>query len=246
MSTPIRVLVNGAAGKMGVEAVKAIDAAPDLTLVARTGRGDDLLRVINDAKPQVVVDLTTAAVAFDNALLIVRAGVRPVIGTSGLMAEQVQLLQQLCAEKKLGGLVAPNFSIGAVLALQYEQHCARYFPSVEIIEMHHQKKADAPSGTAIRSAELIAQARQEAPLHNAAAKEILAGARGAMHEDVPIHSVRLPGLLAHQIVMFGSPGETLSICHDVISREAYMPGLCLGCRKVMALDTLVYGLEHLL
>lgn len=230
---------------MGQHAVKAIQATEDLVLVGQTGRNDDLRAAIAAAKPDVVVDLTTASAAFENTTTIISTGVRPLIGTSGLMENQVQQLAAQCAEKKLGGLIAPNFSIGAVLAMQYARDCARYFPSVEIIELHHTKKADAPSGTAIRTAELIAQVKEKAPV-NPAEKEILPGARGAKYHDIPIHSLRLPGFLAHQVVLFGAPGEALAIRHDVTSREAYMPGVCLACRKVMELDKLVYGLEHIL
>ncbi len=241
----IRVLVNGAAGKMGQATVQTFNNTDDLLVVAETGRSDDLTEVIARTKPQVVVDFTTAAVAFANALAIIAAGVRPVIGTSGLNAAQVVELQQRCAEKQLGGLIVPNFSIGAVLAMRYAQDCARYFPEVEIIEMHHQKKADAPSATALHTAELIAQARNQSPLHRTET-ELLPGARGATHHNVHIHSIRLPNLLAHQVVMLSQAGEMLSIKHDVTSREAYMPGVCLACRKVMALNQMLYGLEDLL
>jgi len=241
----IRILINGAAGKMGQEAVKAIRNAPDLILVGETGRNDNVTSAIAKTQAQVVVDLTTASAAFDNACQIIDAGAHPVIGTSGLLEEQVQLLAERCEQKKLGGLIVPNFSVGAVLAMQYARDCARYFPSVEIIELHHNKKADAPSGTAARTAELIAQVKAKAPI-NLAEKEILPGARGASYKDIPIHSIRLPGLLAHQIVMFGSAGELLSIKHDITSREAYMPGLCLACRKVVTLNSLKVGLEHVL
>lgn len=242
---PIRVLINGIAGKMGQETVKAIHQSEELVLAGGTGRNDDLARAILDTQAQVVIDLTTASAAFSNACKIIDAGVHPVIGTSGLLEDQIQELIARCAEKKLGGLVVPNFSIGAVLAMQYARDCARYFPSVEIIELHHNKKADAPSGTAVRTAELIAQVKAKAPV-NPAEKELLPGARGAHYKDIPIHSIRLPGLLAHQIVMFGNAGEVLSIQHDVTSREAYMPGVCLACRKVMELDSLKCGLEHVL
>lgn len=245
MLTPIRILVNGAAGKMGQEAVKAIQHAEGLVLAGEATKEDDLTHAIIKTKAQVVLDLTTAAAAFANANTIIAAGAHPVIGTSGLLALQVQELTQLCAQKKLGALVVPNFSIGAVLAMQYARDCARYFPNVEIIELHHNKKADAPSGTAMRTAELIAQTKAKAPT-NTAEKEILPGARGANYHDIPIHSVRLPGLLAHQVVIFGSMGEILTINHDILSREAYMPGICLACHKVVGLKTLMYGLEHVL
>jgi 4-hydroxy-tetrahydrodipicolinate reductase len=240
----VRVLVNGAGGKMGQEAVQAIRNAAELELVGETGRQDDLVAAIHKTQAQVVLDVTTASAVFENACKIIDAGAYPVIGTSGLLEEQVQILVARCAHKKIGGLVVPNFSIGAVLAMQYAEDCARYFPSVEIIELHHNQKADAPSGTAIRTAERIAAVKAKAPTH--AEKEVLQGARGALYKDIPIHSIRLPGLLAHQMVLFGNAGEVLTIKHDVTSRAAYMPGICLACARVMRLDALCYGLEHVL
>lgn len=242
---PIRVLVNGARGKMGQEAVKAIQGTPGLMIAGESGKADDLKEMIATTSSQVVVDLTTASVAFNNASQIIEADAHPVIGTSGLRKEQVAELIKRCAKKNLGGLIIPNFSIGAVLVMRYARDCARYFPSVEIIELHHNKKADAPSGTALRTAELIAQVKTKAPVETSQ-EELSPGARGADHHGIPIHSIRLPGLLAHQAVMFGGVGETLTIRHDVSSREAYMPGLCLACRKVVTLDGLMYGLEHVL
>jgi 4-hydroxy-tetrahydrodipicolinate reductase len=245
MGSPIRVLVNGAAGKMGQEAVKAISQAEGLTLVGGVGKHDDLVDVIAKTQAQVVLDLTTASAAFENANRIIEAGAYPLIGTSGLLEHHIQVLTEKCQQKKIGGLIVPNFSIGAVLSMQYARDCARYFPAVEIIELHHHKKADAPSGTAIRAAELIAQNKAKA-LVNPLQQEILPGARGASHQDIPIHSVRLPGLLAHQVIMFGGTGELFTIKHDITSREAYMPGICLACRKIMTLGSLKVGLEHVL
>lgn len=245
ITTSIRVLVNGAFGKMGRETVKAISHAEGLILVGQTGKRDDLKNAIEETRARVVVDFTTAAVAFTNASIIIAAGANPVIGTSGLLADQVQQLQKLCARRKLGGLIVPNFSIGAILAMQYARDSARYFSDVEIIELHHNKKADAPSATAISTAELIAQVKTKTSV-DVAEQEILPGARGANYKDIPIHSVRLPGLLAHQMVMFGGAGETLTIKHDILNREAYMPGICLACRRVVTLDGLLYGLQHVL
>jgi 4-hydroxy-tetrahydrodipicolinate reductase len=241
----IRVLVNGASGKMGQATVQAIRNEPELVLVGQPTKEDGLLRAIKDADAQVVVDFTTAAVAFKNANTIIDAGVHPVIGTSGLSADHIKALTLRCAEKKLGGVIAPNFSIGAILMMRYAQDCARYFPHVEIIELHHDQKLDAPSATAIKTAEMIAAVRSKIAI-NAAQKEMLPGARGASYEDIRMHSVRLPGLVAHQAVIFGEVGQTLTIRHDTINREAFMPGVCLACRKVLEIDSLVYGLEHFL
>ena len=242
----IRVLVNGAKGRMGQEVVKAVTAAADLELVDQTDLGDDLIARIKASQAQAVVDFTTAAVAFENTRKILEAGVHPVVGTSGLLAEQVAELQQLAEDKGIGGLIAPNFAIGAVLLMKYAQDAAKYLPNVEVIELHHNRKADAPSGTAVKTAQLIAEARQEIPKALVEEKELFEGARGSEVHGVRVHSLRLPGLVAHQEVIFGGTGETLTIRHDSIHRESFMPGVCLACRKVIGTQQLFYGLEHLL
>ena len=242
----IRVLVNGAKGRMGQEVVKAVTAAADLELVDQTDLGDDLTTRIKASQAQAVVDFTTAAVAFENTRKILEAGVHPVVGTSGLLAEQVAKLQQLAQDKGIGGLIAPNFAIGAVLLMKYAQDAAKYLPDVEVIELHHNRKADAPSGTAVKTAQLIAEARKEIPKALVEEKELFEGARGSEVHGVRVHSLRLPGLVAHQEVIFGGTGETLTIRHDSIHRESFMPGVCLACRKVIGTQQLFYGLEHLL
>ena len=242
----IRVLVNGAKGRMGQEVVKAVTAAADLEIVDQTDLGDDLIARIKASQAQAVVDFTTAAVAFENTRKILEAGVHPVVGTSGLLAEQVAELQQLAEDKGIGGLIAPNFAIGAVLLMKYAQDAAKYLPDVEVIELHHNRKADAPSGTAVKTAQLIAEARQEIPKALVEEKELFEGARGSEVHGVRVHSLRLPGLVAHQEVIFGGTGETLTIRHDSIHRESFMPGVCLACRKVIGTQQLFYGLEHLL
>ena len=242
----IRVLVNGAKGRMGQEVVKAVTAAADLELVDQTDLGDDLIARIKASQAQAVVDFTTAAVAFENTRKILEAGVHPVVGTSGLLAEQVAELQQLAEDKGIGGLIAPNFAIGAVLLMKYAQDAAKYLPDVEVIELHHNRKADAPSGTAVKTAQLIAEARQEIPKALVEEKELFEGARGSEVHGVRVHSLRLPGLVAHQEVIFGGTGETLTIRHDSIHRESFMPGVCLACRKVIGTQQIFYGLEHLL
>ena len=242
----ILVLVNGAKGRMGQEVVKAVTAAADLELVDQTDLGDDLIARIKASQAQAVVDFTTAAVAFENTRKILEAGVHPVVGTSGLLAEQVAELQQLAENQGIGGLIAPNFAIGAVLLMKYAQDAAKYLPDVEVIELHHNRKADAPSGTAVKTAQLIAEARQEIPKALVEEKELFEGARGSEVHGVRVHSLRLPGLVAHQEVIFGGTGETLTIRHDSIHRESFMPGVCLACRKVIGTQQLFYGLEHLL
>ena len=242
----IRVMVNGAKGRMGQEVVKAVTVASDLELVDQTDLGDDLIARIKASQAQAVVDFTTAAVAFESTRKILVAGVNPVVGTSGLLAEQVAELQQLAEDKGIGGLIAPNFAIGAVLLMKYAQDAAKYLPDVEVIELHHNRKADAPSGTAVKTAQLIAEARQEIPMALVQEKELFEGARGSEVHGVRVHSLRLPGLVAHQEVIFGGTGETLTIRHDSIHRESFMPGVCLACRKVIGTQQLFYGLEHLL
>lgn len=241
----IKLIVNGANGRMGQVFVKTTMEHDDLSLVAETGRQDNLVETIQQTQADVVVDLTTADAAYGNALAIIQAGARPVIGTSGLSLEQVKELQAEAARSKLGGIIAPNFSIGAVLMMRYAKDAARYFNNIEVIEHHHDKKADAPSGTAMKTAQLMAESRQQKPAP-LVEKELLPGARGANHEEIHIHSVRLPGRVAHQEVIFGGTGEILTIRNDAIDRSCYMPGIVLSCRKVMELDHLVYGLEDIL
>lgn len=242
----IRILINGALGKMGQETVKAIsEHSNDFTLVAKTGKNDDLANAIQHHKPQIVIDFTNADVAFKNTQIIIETGAHPVIGTSGLLKNQIALLQERCAALKLGGIIVPNFSLGAVLMMKCAKEIAHHFSMVEIIEMHHAGKLDSPSGTAMRTAELIASSRTCEPRLPSNTKETLAGARGANYTNIPIHSVRLPGIIANQEVMFGAPGETLSIKHTTIDRQCFMPGVVLACKKVVKLDRLVYGLEEL-
>lgn len=242
----IKVLVNGAFGRMGQMVVKTINEHPSLELVGQTGREYDLKKSIHDSGAQVVVDFTSAEAAYTNTAAIIEANAHPVIGTSGLKIEQVKELQQLCAAKKLGGLIAPNFSIGAVLMMKYACEIAKYMPDVEIIELHHEKKTDSPSGTAVRTAEMIAET--VANINPSARKslEIIPGGRGANYRGIPIHAVRLPGFLAHQEIIFGAPGETLTLRHDSIDRGCFMPGVALACERVVKLDRLMYGLEEIL
>jgi 4-hydroxy-tetrahydrodipicolinate reductase len=241
----IRIIVNGANGRMGQEAVKAIQATHDLQLVACTGRHENLAAVIKETKAEVVVDFTRPDCVYENTLTIIENHAHPVIGTTGLSASQIETLQAKCQQQQLGGIIAPNFSISAVLMMRVTAELARYLPQVEIIEMHHDKKLDAPSGTAIKTATMIAAARQQTPALPEC-KENLAGARGGLYENIPIHSIRLPGLVAHQEVIFGGDSETLTLRHDSIHRAGFMPGVLLSCRKAPQLKQLFYGLEHLL
>lgn len=237
----IKVIVNGVNGKMGVVTKAAIESQPDLRLAAGTDQADDLVATIKETKADVVVDFTTPQSVFITTQNIIEAGARPVIGTTGLSMEQVKSLEQACESKKLGGIIAPNFSIGAILMMKYAEDAARYFPEVEIIEMHHQQKVDAPSGTAIKTAQMICESQPAK--NNDPHKD---PARGDSEHGVSIHSVRLPGLFSTQSVIFGDEGQLLTIRHDGLDRKSIMPGVILACHKVMELDYLVYGLEHIL
>ncbi len=241
----IRVVVNGAGGRMGRLACAAIESSGDLALAGRCGRGDPLARVIAESGAQVVVDFTLPAVALANAMAIVEAGAAPVIGTSGLDATALGKLAECCRAQRRGGLVAPNFAIGAVLMMRFATIAARHLGHAEIVEAHHSGKVDAPSGTAAATAAGMAAARVAAGL----VPLPLAGggaARGVSHEGIAIHSVRLPGVVAEQSVLFGEVGQKLEIRHVAYGREAYMPGVLLACRRVGALDRLVVGLDSLL
>ncbi|MCL9684452.1 4-hydroxy-tetrahydrodipicolinate reductase [Legionella maioricensis] len=240
-----RVIVNGANGKMGSLACETLANHSEFELVAQLNKQDHLAQTIRDTDAQIVVDLTRADCVYDNCMTIVDQGAHPVIGTSGLTGAQIKELTERCEAKQLGGLIVPNFSISAVLMMIFAAKAAEYLPEVEIIEAHHQQKLDAPSGTALKTAEMIAAARKK-PKNKLALKELIPGARGGTHHDVTIHSLRLPGVLARQEVLFGNLGETLSLTHDSIDRRCFMPGVVLACQKVLNLNTLVYGLEHLL
>jgi 4-hydroxy-tetrahydrodipicolinate reductase len=243
----IRVLVNGAKGRMGQLAITAINAHSDLTLAGAAERTHDLAAEIKKNAAHVVIDFTSADAVLKNTTTIIDAGAHPIIGTSGLLQEQVQQLQIRCAQLKLGGLIIPNFSLGAVLMMKYAQAIAGYFPQAEIIEMHHAKKTDSPSGTAIRTAEMLAETRLKTAVASEKKQhETIPHARGATHQHIPIHSIRLPGIMAQQQVIFGGDGETLTIQYNTIDLRCYVPGIVLACQKVMQLDGLVYGLEKLI
>jgi 4-hydroxy-tetrahydrodipicolinate reductase len=243
----IRVGVLGARGRMGAEISNAVTAAPDLQLVAQVNRGDPLT-VLTEAGVQVVVDVTHPEVAPDHVRFALDAGIAAVVGTSGFDAARLDTVRSWLADTPGHVLVAPNFGVGAVLAMQFAQQAARFFDAVEVIEMHHAGKVDAPSGTAVRTAALLAQARAEAGLGELpdATSRALPGARGAAVDGVRVHAVRLPGLLAHQEVLLGAEGETLTIRHDTTSRASFMPGVLLAVRNVRQRPGLTVGLEPLL
>jgi 4-hydroxy-tetrahydrodipicolinate reductase len=245
MNKPLGVIVNGAKGKMGSMAVDTLAEHSDFELVAQLHRGDDLAQAIIDTKPSIIVDLTSAESVYNNTIIAIEHGIHPVIGASGLLENDISHLKQLCEEKALGAIIVPNFSIAAVLMMHFASLASKWFSEVEIIEAHHQNKLDAPSGTALKTAEMIANTRKN-PKNGLPLKELIPGVRGGTVQDINIHSLRLPGILARQQVIFGSTGETLSITHESIDRTSFMPGIVLACQKVSSLKKLYYGLEHLL
>ena len=242
----IKVGVLGARGRMGAEVVAAVEAAADCQLVAALDLGDSLDQLVSSGA-QVVVDFTTPDSVMANLEFLITHKIHAVIGTTGFDDTRLAKLKSLSsAHPEVGVLIAPNFAIGAVLMMEFAAKAAKYFESAEIIELHHPNKVDAPSGTASRTAELIAAARKEAklPAMPDATSTSLDGARGALVGDVPVHSVRLRGLVAHQEVLFGGLGETLSIRHDSLDRAGFMPGVLLGIRSVISRPGVTFGLEH--
>ena len=271
--SPIPVVVNGAAGKMGREVIKAVTSAEDMILVGAVDNNPDLLGqdigevagcgaleipILNDlqsvlvlatqeAIQGVMVDFTHPDSVYDNVRSAIAYGVRPVVGTTGLSDEQLQELSDFAEKASTGTLVIPNFSIGMVLLQQAALRASEYFDHVEIIELHHNQKADAPSGTAIKTAQMLAEMGKSFNPPLVTETEHLTGARGSLAgENIRIHSVRLPGLIAHQEVIFGAAGQIYTLRHDTSDRSCYMPGVLLAIRKVTELTSLVYGLEKIL
>ncbi len=270
----IRVLVAGALGKMGAETVRAAAADPELKLVAAVARravGQDVGEVLLNRRlgapihqdaaeaiarhaPDVLVDFTTARSAVEHVQAAVAAGVNPVVGTTGLTADELEKIRTLCARHGLGGAVIPNFSVGAALLIRLAEQVVRFFPDVELIELHHDEKLDYPSGTAMLTCQRLARARTGAqaaatrpagpPLGQPV--ERAAGARGAEVEGIRVHSVRLPGLIAHHQLLFGGPGQILSLRHDSTSRASFMPGLVLTIKRVRGFKGVAFSLEDVL
>ncbi|WP_344608838.1 4-hydroxy-tetrahydrodipicolinate reductase [Sporichthya brevicatena] len=245
----IKVGVLGSAGKMGAQTCEAVEGAGDLDLVARIDQDDPIAGLV-DAGAQVAVDFTHPGVVMDNLEFCIRNGIHAVVGTTGFTDERLATLRSwLDAQPGVGVLIAPNFGIGAILMMRFAAQAARFFESCEIVELHHPGKADAPSGTAGRTAELIAAARREAGLGAMpdATRTGLEGARGADVDGVRVHAVRLRGLVAHQEVIFGDEGETFTIRHDSLHRSSFMPGVLLGVRRIVdAGGGLTVGLERFL
>lgn len=273
MAGRIPVVVNGATGKMGREIVKAVSQAPDMELIGAIARnpkylGEDVGEVIgcgalevpitNEYEPMmamlsqekelgVVIDVTHPDVVYNNVRSAIAYGVRPVVGTTGLSAAQIQDLAEFADKASTGCLIIPNFSIGVVLLQQAAIQASQYFDHVEIIELHHNQKADAPSGTAVQTAQMLAELGKTYNVPLVEETEKIPGSRGAKAEEgIRIHSVRLPGLVAHQEVIFGAQGQIYTLRHDATDRTCYMPGVLLSVRKVISLKSLVYGLEKIL
>lgn len=242
----INVGVLGARGRMGAEVVNAVNASTDCELVAALDLGDSLDQLVSSGA-HVVVDFTTPDAVMGNLEFLITHGIHAVVGTTGFDDKRMATLKSLSsAHPQVGILIAPNFAIGAVLMMEFAAKAAKYFESAEIIELHHPNKVDAPSGTASRTAALISDARKAAklPAMPDATSSSLDGARGALVGDVPVHSVRLRGLIAHQEVLFGGPGETLTIRHDSLDRAGFMPGVLLGIKSVISRPGVTLGLEH--
>lgn len=253
----IKVIIAGFKGKMGSTALEMVKKDADLIAVAlldpfATEKEVDGVPVFTDKTDligfdaDVWVDFTTPKFAYAHTRFALENGFAPVVGTTGFTAKEIEELTELSEQKKLGGLIAPNFAIGAILLMQFAAQASKYFPNLEIIELHHDKKKDAPSGTAVKTAELISQVRAFHQQGVEDEEETLAGARGAEFDGFRIHSVRLPGLVAHQEVIFGAAGEGLIIRHDSYDRSSFMSGVNLGIKEVVKRQKLVYGLEHLL
>ena len=267
MNFMIKVLVSGACGRMGKEVVNAVNEAADMELVGAVdivnigediGKialgqengikiSNDLTKTIKSLKPDVVVDFTQPNSAFSNAKSILEAGARPVIGTTGLKDEQIEDIKQLAQKSNLSGMIAPNFTTGAVLMLLFAQTAAKYFDNAEIIEYHHNQKKDAPSGTAVKTAQLMAKVNPDLMKGNCPETETITGSRGGTaNGKIHVHSVRMPGYMASQEVLFGSTGQILSIRHDSVDRKCYMPGVLLAIRYVMDNNKFIYGLDNIL
>lgn len=242
----IRVIINGYKGKMGAEAVLAIEAEADMILVAKTSRGDNLAKEIAQNKADVVVDLTHPDSVRNNVDMILNSGAHAVVGTTGLTKDDLDELHTIALRAKKSCIVCPNFSIGAILMMRFAAQASKYLPDVEIIEYHHNKKADAPSGTSLKTADLIAAACETinaSPIHE---KLAIPGVRGGRHKNIPIHSVRIPGVIADEDVIFGGLDQSLTLSHRTLSRKSFMPGILVTIREAMKREGVVYGLENIL
>src|SRR5574344_330631 len=248
----IKVAVCGALGKMGKEVVATVEEASDMELVAKVDiAGDDTYKSVEEAKKSVefdlLIDFTQPKSIFENAKYCLTNGIKIVIGTTGLSDEQIKELENLSNKNKIGCLIAPNFSTGAVLLMEFASKAAKYFDNAEIIELHHNQKKDAPSGTAIKTALMMSEAKETFKLRNCPETETIKGSRGGTsYSDIQIHSVRMPGYMASQEVILGSSGQILTLRHDTSDRKCYMPGVLLAVRHVAKENDFTYGLEKIL
>lgn len=263
----IKVAIAGARGKMGIEAVHTVMKREGMELVSALDYKNvgatlahleqfpdhydvpiytDMTQLVEDTKPDVLVDLTNPQSVYAHTKEALQLGVRPVIGTTGFTDTQLEELNALAQDKGIGCIIAPNFAIGAILMMKFAKEAAKYLPDVEIIEMHHDRKLDAPSGTGIKTAQMIAEVRAAKTQGHPEETETHDGARGADFEGMKIHSVRLPGLVAHQQVLFGGDGQLLSIRHDSLNRDSFMSGIAFCIEQVMTMEELIYGLENII
>lgn len=249
----IKVAVCGSCGKMGQEVIKAVVMNDELELVAKidicVGEGtyNSIEEAVNHEKIDVIVDFTQPSIIFENAKKCLNLGIRPVIGTTGLTDEQVNELKNLSKEKNISCLIAPNFTTGAVLMMMFAKQAAKFFDNAEIIELHHNQKKDAPSGTAIKTAQLMAEENDTFAKGNCEEVEMIKGSRGGVaYNDIHIHSVRMPGYIASQEVIFGASGQILKIRHDSMDRTCYMKGVVMAIKHVVENNEFVYGLENIL
>ena len=237
----------GANGRMGREVCAAVEAEPDLELTEEVDVDLGSRDALVENGVQVAVDFTTAEAAAENIPWCIKNGIHVVVGTSGLPPDVVREIRELCPKCEGNVLIAPNFAIGAVLAMRFAELAAAWMPDAEVIELHHSGKMDSPSGTALQTVDGILRGRKSPPAERPGAlKENLPGARGASKDGVHVHSIRLPGLVAHQEVIFGGPGQVLTIRHDSVDRKSFMPGVILGIRRIADHPGLTVGLEHYL
>lgn len=262
----ISIIIAGPRGKMGSEAIQMVEQAEDLTLAACIDRKNGGMQMkdvdglpdlevpifeeaeacFHTAEADVLVDLTAPEAVFEHAKQALNYRVRPIIGTSGMTEEEIEILTQIASETNTGCVIAPNFAIGAVLMMEFAKMAANHFPDVDIIEKHHDQKRDAPSGSAVKTAQLISETRETKQQGHPEESESIPGARGATVDGMHIHSVRLPGLVAHQEVIFGGSGQSLTIKHDSFNRGSFMDGIHFCVQKVMEMNHLIYGMENLL
>ena len=247
----IKVAVCGALGKMGKEVVKAVTDCPDTELTAKIDIAGGEFKTIEEAhkscKIDILVDFTQPKSIFENAKYCLNNGIKIVIGTTGLTDEQIEELKKLSQEKNTGCLIAPNFSTGAVLMMMFARQAAKYFDNAEIIELHHNQKKDAPSGTSIKTAAMMAEIKEDFTKGNCPETETIKGARGGTsYSNIHIHSVRMPGYIASQEVIFGSSGQIMTIRHDSMDRKCYMQGVMLAVKYVYENNDFVYGLDNIL